>query len=359
MRYLRALVPALLLCLTPAVRAGDDSYAAVVEDVNSRLVKIFGAGGFRGVPAYGTGIIVSPQGHILTVASQMLETQDLRVHLPTGEKFHAQMIAAEPELDLALLKVREKVENLKYFDIAAEAAKPLAEPGTGILGFSNYFNIAERSEPVSVQRGVVAAYSKLRGRRGIFEAPYEGDVYFLDAITNNPGASGGAVTTRDGKQLLGIIGKELKNALSETWINYAVPVQAKVEIKTEQGTRTVSVADFVDKAMKGEYKIVTRPRKDPKAGKGGYTGIILVPNVVERTPPFVEEVIPGSPSARAGMKPDDLIVYIDGLQVVSIKDFKEAMDRYPPGTDVKVEVRRGDKLTTLTMKIEDLPKKKP
>lgn len=346
-----------ILALSTPVRA-DDSFAQVAEEVNARLVKIFGAGGFRGVPAYGTGVLVSPQGHILTVASQMLETQDLRIHLPTGERFHAQLVAAEPELDLALLKIREKVENLKHYDIVTEAAKPLVEPGTGILGFSNQFNIAERSEPVSVQRGVVAAISRLRGRRGIFEAPFEGDVYFVDAITNNPGASGGALTTRDGKQLLGIIGKELKNTLSETWINYALPIQAKLEVKTEQQTRTISVVDFVTKGMKGEYKIVIKKR-EKKTGQGGYTGIILVPNVVERTPPFVEEVVRNSPGAKAGLKPDDLIVYVDGEQVVSIKDYKDVMDRYPPGTDLKLEVRRGDRLTTLSLKVEDHPKRKP
>ena len=88
-------------------------------------------------------------------------------------------------------------------------------------------------------------------------------------------------------------------------------------------------------------------------------GIILVADPVERTPPYVEELLPNSPASKAGLRPDDLIVYVDGEQVVSIKEFKEAMDRYDPGAELKLEVRRGDKLTTLTLKVEDQPKKRP
>src|SRR5437667_177870 len=88
------------------------------------------------------------------------------------------------------------------------------------------------SPVVQVTHGVIDAYSKRQGRRGIFQAPYTGDVYVIDAITNNPGSGGGAVTTRKG-ELLGIVGKELRNSLSDTWINYAVPIQV--------------LADFIDK----------------------------------------------------------------------------------------------------------------
>jgi serine protease Do len=210
---------------------------------------------------------------------------------------------------------------------------------------------------VSVQRGVVAAYSKLRGRRGINQAPYDGEVYFVDAIMCNPGGGGGALITRDGKQLLGVIGKELRNTLSDTWINYAVPLQGKITIKGEKETKTVTVSDFVAAGIKGTYE--TKPPRDKKKGNNLYTGIVLVPNVVERTPPYVEELEPNSPASRAGLRPDDLIVYVDGEQVVSIKEFKDTMDRHEAGAEVKIEVRRGDKLTTLTLKVEEQPKRKP
>lgn len=331
------------LILPSALLAQEEkkqSYASVAEQVNKKVVKLYGSGGFQSLAHYGTGVLVSPEGHILTAASHLLDTQDLRVHLSDGRRFHAKVVVVEPELDAALVKI-DKVEDLPYFDVEKSAKNAKAQPGDSILGFSNQFQIATRDEPMSVMHGVVSALSKLHGRRGVFEAPYTGEVYVIDAITNNPGAAGGVITTRKG-ELLGIIGKEMRNTLTDTWINYAVPIQV--------------VSAFVDKAKKGEYKPIVREKKE---GPEGYHGIILVPNVVERTPPFVEEVLLGSPAAKAGIKPDDLIVYLDGEQVVSVKAFRSMMSQIRPGTEIRLEVRRGDKLQTIALKLEEPVVKAP
>jgi len=303
---------------------GDESFAAVSEKVNQKTVKVFGSGGFTGLVSYGTGALVSPDGYILTVASHMLDTQELRVHLPDGRRFQGKVVVIEPELDAALVKI-DKVEDLQYFDVAKAAQAPLAKTGDWILAISNEFNVATRDEPMSVQHGVIAAYSKLHGRKGVFDAPYTGDVYVIDAITNNPGAGGGVITNRKG-ELIGIIGKELRNSLTNTWINYAVPIQV--------------LAKFVTEGKAGKYKLIVKPKS---SGTGGYHGIVLVPNVVERTPPYIEEVLPGSPAAKAGLKPDDLIVYVDGEQVLTVTAFKEILAKARPGTLVKLEIRRVDK----------------
>src|SRR5262249_49423570 len=158
-----------------------------------------------------------------------LSSTDLRVHLYDGRFYHCKLLYREPELDVGLIKIADDVDFLPHYDIEAAAKAPAAEPGDWVLAFSNCFQIATRDEPMTVQRGVIAAYADLRGRRGIFDAPFSGEVYFLDAIANNPGAAGGIITTRKG-DLLGIVGRELKNTLSDTWINYAIPVRAKVDI---------------------------------------------------------------------------------------------------------------------------------
>jgi serine protease Do len=326
-----------LLLLTPCFAGAQThatSLAEVTEQVNRKMVKLFGSGGFQGLNAYGSGILISPDGYVLTVASPLLDTPDLLVHLSDGRRLKATVIVSEPELDSALVKI-DKVDNLPFFDVAKADKAPMAQPGDWVLAFSNQFQIATRDEPMSVQHGVVAAYSKLHGRRGIFDAPYNGNVYILDAITNNPGAGGGALTTRTG-ELLGLIGKELRNSLSDTWINYAVPIQV--------------LAEFTEKGKKREYKPIERPKS--AGGMGGYHGIILVPDVVERTPPYVEDTDPGSPAEKAGLRPDDLIVYVDGEKIVSIKDFKEIVNKGRPGTVFKLEVRRGDKLTSVDLKLD-------
>ncbi len=340
------------LVLTCGIVLAQQPFTPVTADVNKRLVKLFGAGGFKGLPHYGTGILVSEKGHILTCNNHILSTTDLRVHVYDGRFYQARVIAREPELDLALVRIEGDVDFLPYFDIAKAAAQPIAEPGTWVLAFSNQFNIAVRDEPMSVQRGVIAAYAELRGRRGIFEAPFAGEVYFIDAIANNPGAAGGAIVNRKG-ELLGIIGRELKNTLSDTWINYAVPVQAKVDIQRDDKLVKVDVATFVKEAMAGTYK---QSEKRVRADRGGFHGIVLVPNAVGVTPPYVEEVLPESPAAKAGLRPDDLIVYIDGELVPSIKLFRDIMKQVGPGTEVKLDVQRGNKLLSVKLKVIEQPK---
>src|SRR5215471_1541356 len=67
------------LFLFPCILLSQDSFTQTAEQVNKKLVKLFGAGGFKGMPAYGTGILVSDNGCILTVNNHILNTPDLRV----------------------------------------------------------------------------------------------------------------------------------------------------------------------------------------------------------------------------------------------------------------------------------------
>ena len=279
---------------------------------------------------------------------------------PTA-RYHGRVVAIEPELDVALVKIgtdKEPIEPQQFFDVVEAAKRPLAEAGSGVIAFSNQFEIATRDEPMSVQQGRVAAYAKFFGKSGINNAAYTGNVYVIDAITNNPGAAGGVITTRKG-ELLGIIGKELRNELTDTWINYAVPIGAKVTVsfpdekdKTKTVDKLVSVVDIVQQKEKYKPGI-----KRERIEGGGYIGITFVPKVTDRVPAYIEEVDPNSPAAKAKLKPDDLVVYLNGLPVVSVQAFEELLDRYRPGETIKLEVRRGDKLSTVELKLEQ-PKKK-
>jgi serine protease Do len=165
------------------------------------------------------------------------------------------------------------------------------------------------------------------------------------------------LTTRDG-QLLALVGRELKNAQTETWLNYAIPLSATADIRDGENVSRVSMAQFVEKAMKGQYK--TRPRVASTAGTGAYHGIIFVPNILERTPPYIDATEPNSPAAKAGLKPNDLVSFVDGEPIGNIRAFQEAIKKLRAGTVIKVEIRRGDKLQNVELKLEDFPKpKKP
>ena len=352
-----ALLAAVLVC--PAARA-DESFAAVAADINKKVVKLFGSGGIKGLASYGTGILVSADGYILTVNSHLLDTQDLRVHLWDGTRWHAEVVATEASLDLALVKIatKEKLDDLPFYDITEAVKRPLAKGGKGVLALSNMYLIGTRDEPMSVQHGVISSYARLYGKIGVHDATFTGHVYIVDAITNNPGAAGGPLTTRKG-ELLGLIGKELRNELTNTWINYAMPIGAKVKVHLAADDKEIEVSALDLLELKKDYnkKIKSIDLSKKKPGKGGYLGVMLMPNVVERTPPYVDDVLPGTPAYKAGFKPDDLIVYVDGLPAPSIDIYTELMAGYGPGDKARIEVRRGDKLLTIPVTLEKEPKK--
>ncbi|MGL4549966.1 MAG: S1C family serine protease [Gemmataceae bacterium] len=358
-RLLSSAALAMAFVLMPAREAmtqTDVTFTKVAEEVNQKVVKVFGAGGFKGLVSYGTGVLIDKEGHFLTVNSHVLDTRDLRIHLYDGTKQHCDVVCREPELDVALCKIKwaaKKGEVDAHFDIQAALKRPPLTAGTNVLAFNNMFQLALRDDPMTLQRGVIASYAPLYGRIGVFDAAYRGNVYVLDAITNNPGSAGGAVTTRKG-ELIGLIGKELRNELTNTWINYAIPLTAFTEVPDKDGKKLkVSVGDMV--RLKENYR--PAPKRE-LAKNTAYHGIVLVPNVVERTPPYVEEVLPGSPADRTTprLKPDDLIVYVEGLPVPDINAFNNILATYGPGAEIKLEVQRGDKLTTVPIKLEK-PKK--
>src|SRR5262249_62257263 len=117
LRFSLLTITALLLAL-PA--RADESLEKVVREVNGKLVKLYGSGGYKGLASYGTGVVISADGYILTVASQMLDTPDLRVHLADGRRLRGKVVVTEPNLDLALIKI-DKVQDLPYFDISQTA----------------------------------------------------------------------------------------------------------------------------------------------------------------------------------------------------------------------------------------------
>ncbi len=355
---IKTMLPLAFLFLVLPVRAADAPFDKVAGQVNNKMVKLFGSGGFNGLTSYGSGMIVSPEGHILTVATQLLDTQDLRVHLADGRRFRAKVIFTEPELGTALLAIKqdekEKVDlDLEYFDIPAAIKSLKAQPGDWVLAFSNCFEIATRDEPMSVQRGMIQAQSKLVARRGVFEAPYHGDVFFLDQIVNNKGSAGGAVTTRKG-ELIGMIGMEFRNVTSDTWINYCLPINCKIEVKDGDKLRVISLEEFIVDGIKGTYK--TPVKTKDRDGPGVFHGIVFVPNILPQTPPYIDRVVAKSPAHKSKLQPDDLLVYVDGEPVYSVQAFKDLIKKYTPGMKVQLEVRRGEKLTAVEVELADVPK---
>src|SRR5437879_2390091 len=141
---MRVLALATMLVL-PTIAEAADPFDKVCDEVNTKMVKVFGAGGFSRLNNFGTGIIISKEGHVLTVASQLLDTSDLVVHLYDGRRLRAEVMVIEQELDAAILRIKPEGKkadeptglDLPFFDFAEAAKRPSAEPGDWIIGFTN------------------------------------------------------------------------------------------------------------------------------------------------------------------------------------------------------------------------------
>ena len=308
------------------------SFAKPIDEVQPKIVKVFGAGGLRGLEAYQSGFLVSAEGHILTVWSYVLDSDVVTVYLNDGRKFQAQVLGMDPRTEIAVLKV--EAEGLPHFNL--EEAVSL-DSGARVLAFSNMFGVAYGNEPASVLHGSVAAKTELAARRGAYETNYRGPAYVLDAMTNNPGASGGALTDRRGR-LAGLLGKELRSSQSNIWLNYANPVS---ELITP-----------VDEIIAGKFRPMPRDedaKKPKEAHSLALLGITLVPDFLPRTPPFVEGVKPGSAAAKAGIRVDDLILLVNERVVPSCKQLTDELsfvDRLDP---LRLTIQRGQELLELTL----------
>ncbi len=325
---------ALLVVTAGSVHAVGGSFAELVNKVQPKMVKLYGAGGLKGLEAYQSGIVISADGHILTAWSYVLDTEGIRATLHDGRTFEAEVEGVDPWLEIAILKI--DVDDLPHFTLENAVTGRMGER---VLAFSNLFGVATGPEPVSVQRGVISAVTKLTARRGVFQTAYEGPVYVLDAMTNNPGAAGGGLTNIDG-DLLGMLGNELKNRQNNTWLNYALPVAA--------------VRESVEAMIAGRPQVPPEKNRLPvrqpidlrKLGLG------IVPDVVDATPPFVDAVASGSPAAEAGFLPDDLVLFIGDVLVPSIGALQRTCERIESGGTLRVLVRRGEDLKKLELQTE-------
>jgi serine protease Do len=331
-------VACLAITLSIAQPVAAQSSRETIENTLPKVVKIFGAGGIKQLYSYSTGFLVSAEGHIVTVWSHVLDGDTVNVVLGDGRRYEGKLLGAEPQLDLAVIKI--PADGLPFFDLAEATA---AGPGTRVLGFSNMFKVAVGDEPVSVLHGVIAAKTTLAARRGVFEVPYHGPVYVVDAITNNPGSGGGVLTTWDGR-LLGMIGKELRNSQTNTWVNYVMPIS---ELK--QPVEEIISGKFTARraADSDDDSASTRPDRYWALD----FGIVMIPDVVARTPAFIDRIVPDSAAMEAGLRSNDLVLFVGDELIQSVRALRDELGRLESGGKLRLVVRRGDQLITVELPI--------
>jgi serine protease Do len=212
----------------------------------------------------------------------------------------------------------------------------MPESGDIVYALTNAFNVAAGDEPVSVQRGVIAGRGALTGRVGVREAPTAGEVLLVDAPISNPGSAGGALIDARGN-LVGLVGRELRNAATETWIHYAIPV--------------TTLAPFVATARSGASpNVASSPSLPTARASVDLRGIVPLPEWLDRTPPYVDSVTPGSPAAAAGLRSDDLVMFAGDKLIGSVAELRAALAATSPDKPIKLTVKRGNGLVTAPLK---------
>jgi serine protease Do len=271
----------------------------------------------------GSGVIVSPDGYILT-ANHVVEGADkVKVALASGEKeFDAKVIGTDPATDTAVLKVDGK--NLPAITIA-DSDK--LEVGDVVLAVGNPFGVGQ-----TVTMGIVSAL----GRGGFGINSYENFIQTDAAI--NLGNSGGPLVDAEGR-LVGINTWIISGSGGSQGLGFAVPI---------------NMARYAMERLISEGKI-TR----------GYLGLELQ---AELTPELVKQldlpnmngalvtsVRPDSPAGKAGFKEADFVIEFNGQKVRDMRQFRLIVSQTAPGRKVSVRIVREGKEKTLTAILGELP----
>ena len=275
----------------------------------------------------GSGVIVSPEGYILT-ANHVVEGADkIKVALMSGEKeLDAKVIGADPPTDIAVLKIETK-SKLAPITIG-DSDK--VEVGDTVLALGNPFGVGR-----TVTMGIVSGLSRKFGMNA-----YE-DFIQTDAAINM-GNSGGALVDAQGR-LVGINTAILSRTGGFQGVGFAVPI---------------NLARFVMDRIISEGK-VTR----------GYLGISIQPLTPalakglglsdESSGVLVGGVAPNSAAEKAGIKNGDIVLDFNGKKVSDPSSLQLAVAQTPPGTKANVRVLRtvGTKPTekVLSVKLAELP----
>jgi serine protease Do len=303
----------------------------LVDRVQQKMVKIFGAGGARGLESYQSGFWIGKEGLILTSWSTVLDVSKLRVVAHDGRKFDAEILSFDPSIELALLKVSDA--QIEGFEIDPKSA---VRVGQRVFAVSNLFKIATGDEYCSVQKGVIMAISSLTQKRGTTKNMSLGKVYILDVMTNNPGATGGALIDIRGG-LIGVIGKESRDASTGIWVNYALPIEV-VHASVE---RMKSGAAF---SPTTELAVAEKPHKLNELG------MTLIPDVLPKTPVFIDEVRSGSLAELSGLKANDLILLLNDQRIDSRKNFERLLGSLNRADSFELLVQRGQELIRIQVR---------
>jgi S1-C subfamily serine protease len=303
-----------------AERAPRSRVEQTVDTLLPSLVKIHGASGLATISAVASGVLVSKDGHILTVDQIMLQADRTRVVLYDGSVHAATLLPADDRIGVRLIKIDPKLVHGELRPLWP-AADTTFRTGQFVVSLGNCFRLAEFSEKVSATFGVVVGRANTALRYRMTDVKYDGDVILTDAC-NNPGHYGGGLFALDGTWL-GLNLKLLDSKETNTMLSAAVPV--------------AELLPYLEEHVLGQRRAVAKVERQP-----AWLGAVLFDKAGRQSPPaYVERVLPGSPAAALGLRNDDLIVRLDDFSIRTCRELAEVLAKYAPGQKIAVTWKRG------------------
>jgi serine protease Do len=292
----------------------------------NQMVPHGGQGGGGGAirEARGSGFIIRQDGLIVTNNHVVKDGSAMKVTLDDGTELKAKVLGADPRTDIAVLKV--------------DAGKPLAfiqlgnsrdvRPGEWVVAMGNPFGLGG-----TVTAGIVSAVS-----RDIGSGPYDQFIQ-VDAPINQ-GNSGGPLFTQDAK-VIGMNTAIFSPSGGSVGIGFAIPSDM---------IRTVSEQLVASGHVTRGYVGVGTQSVTPAMAKAMH--------LPETSGALLASVEPGSPAARAGLEPGDVIEAVNGQKVGSPRDLALTVANVAPGNEATFRILRDGEDRDIAVKIGEQPAEK-
>ncbi|WP_153162748.1 Do family serine endopeptidase [Zoogloea sp. 1C4] len=265
----------------------------------------------------GSGVIVSPEGYVLTNNHVVEAADEIEVALNDGRKLPARIVGRDPESDLAVLQVKA---DSKLNAITFGHPEQL-HVGDVVLAIGNPFGVGQ-----TVTMGIVSALGRTHLGINTFE-----DFIQTDAAIN-PGNSGGALVDAAGN-LIGINSAIYSRTGGSLGIGFAIPVSLARNVM-EQIIQTGAVT----RGWIGVEVQAITPELADSFGLPSSEGTLI------------SGVMRSSPADRSGVRPGDVLLSVDGRKVNDPQAMLEAIAALPPGRQAGFELRRGKE--KLDIKVE-------
>ncbi len=269
----------------------------------------------------GSGVIVDEAGHIVTNHHVIANADSVRVQLADGRVADAKVVGRDPDTDLAVLKI-----DLPQLPVVVFGRSDRLRVGDVVLAIGNPIGLSQ-----TVTHGIVSATS----RQQLGVATLE-DFIQTDAAINF-GNSGGALIDSSGA-LIGINTAIVAKSLGVEGIGFAIPVNM---------VRGV-LSDIISqgRVIRGWIGIVPEDVTDEQAAQVGLAqGGVLLANL------YV-----GSPAQQAGLRPGDLLLAIDGIDVHSAQDTLARIATQKPGSTLAIRILRDRRMLQIKAAVRERPR---